>query len=431
MLTPIASRLLLAEAGPDAMQTRAGKILKRSLSGSMLVALSAFQLEFDVGVPQWPALYQPVIIALATGIALVAARVTLGRYGALLVAVNFLVIRGIFAILVGPVLGQVLPHIPLYLGIALSVEVAWYVGERLRLNPVAKALLCGAAIGTVGLATEYGFSKVWSYHPWHTSLFPGIWVAVAMALLAALVGLAMGSVLSYRQSPIRWQWLLVIGLLMAGLLYIPYQRHTIPMTATIHATPAGDPRAATDRDGLPAVLQDYNVSLDVSPADAPLGSDWFNLISWQGGTTHSTALVSDGNGHYHTAAPVPTGGTWKTIVFMAKRDVMMATPISMPADTAFGQAGTRATDVDGKTVTMQPSQKILLAEQQGASQTVKVIGYTFFFLMFGTVIILLGFAYTRVNQRMDMPYGGGPWPEPPESGDKKRKPKMRPARGAG
>jgi hypothetical protein len=431
VLTPIASRLLLAEAGPDAMLTRAGKILKRSLNGSMLVALSAFQLEFDVGVPQWPALYQPVIIALATGIALVAARVTLGRYGALLVAVNFLVIRGIFAILVGPVLGQVLPHIPLYLGIALSIEVAWYVGERFRLNPVAKALLCGAAIGTVGLATEYGFSKVWSYHPWHTSLFPGIWVAVAMALLAALVGLAMGSVLTYRKSPIRWQWLLVIGLLMAGLLYIPYQRHTIPMTATIHATAAGDPRAATDRDGLPAVLQDYNVSLDVSPADAPLGSDWFNLISWQGGTTHSTALVSDGNGHYHTAAPVPTGGTWKTIVFMAKRDVMMATPISMPADTAFGQAGTRVTDVDGKTVTMQPSQKILLAEQQGASQTVKVIGYTFFFLMFGTVITLLGFAYTRVNRRMDMPYGGGPWPEPPESGDKKREPKMRPARGAG
>ncbi|MGB2939376.1 MAG: hypothetical protein WBD38_03635 [Candidatus Dormiibacterota bacterium] len=425
-MTPIASRLMLAEAGPDAMKTRAGKILKRSLNGSMLVALSAFQLEFDVGVPQWPALYQPIIIALATGIALVAARVALGRFGALIVAVNFLVIRGIFALLVGPVLGQVLPHMPLYLGIALSIEVAWYIGERLRLNPVGKALLCGAGIGTVGLATEYGFSKVWSYHPWHTSLFPGIWAAVAMALLAALVGLAMGSVLTYRKSPLRWQWLLVIGLLMAGLLYVPYQRHTIPMTATIHATPAGDPTAAIDRDGLPAVLQDYNVSLDVSPADAPVGSDWFNLISWQGGTTHSTELVSDGNGHYHSAAPVPTGGTWKTIVFMARRDVMMATPISMPADTAFGQAGTKVTDVDGKTVSMQPSQVILLAENQAASQTVKVIGYTFFFLMFGSVIILLGFAYTRVNRRMDMPYGGGPWPEPPDE-VRKPKPALKPA----
>ncbi len=428
-MTPIASRLMLAEAGPDAMRTRAGKILKRSLNGSMLVALTAFQLEFDVGVPQWPALYQPIIIALATGIALVAARVALGRFGALIVAVNFLVIRGLFAVLVGPVLGHVLPHVPLYLGIALSIEVAWYIGERLRLNPIGKALACGAAIGTVGLATEYGFSQVWSYHPWQTSLFPGIWAAVAMALLASLVGLAMGSVLTYRKSPLRWQWLLVIGLLMAGLLYLPYQRHTIPMQATLHATPASDPVAVTDRDGLPAVTQDYNVSLEVSPADAPVGSDWFNLISWQGGKTHSTALVSDGNGRYHSATSVPTGGTWKTIVFMAKRDVMMATPISMPADTAFGQAGTRVTDVDGRTVTMEPSQNVLLAEQPGAAQTVKLIGYGFFFLMFGSVIFLLGFAYTRVNRRMDMPYGGGPWPEPP---DEARKPKraMKPASGA-
>jgi hypothetical protein len=428
-LTPIASRLMLAEAGPDAMQTRLGKILKRSLNGSMLVALSAFQLEFDVGVPQWPALYQPVIIALATGIALVAARVTLGRFGALIVAVNFLVIRGFFAVLVGPVLGHVLPHLALYLGIAVSIELAWFLGERLRLNPIGKALLCGTAIGTVGLASEYAFSQVWSYHPWQPSLFPGIWVAVAMALLASLVGLGMGSVLTYRKSPLRWQWLLVIGLLMAGLLYIPYQRHAIPMDVTVHATPAADPAQSTDRDGLPTVVQDYNVSVDVSPADAPLGSDWFDLISWQGGLTHSTALVADGNGHYHSANPVPTGGTWKTIVYMAKRDVMMATPVSMPADSAYGQAGTRVTDVDGRTVPMQPSQNVLLAEQPGAKQTVKAIGYSFFFAMFGTVIVLLGFAYTRVNKRMDMPYGGGPWPEPP---DEARKPKRRlkPAGGA-
>jgi hypothetical protein len=429
VMTTFASRLLLAEAGPAAMATRFGRILKRSLNGSMLVGLSAFQLEFDIGVPQWQALYQPVLIALATGIVLVAARVVLGRFGALVVAVNFLVIRGFFAVLVGPVLGQAVPRIPLYLGIALTIEVAWYVGGRLRLSPIGKALLSGGAIGAIGLASEFAFSQVWSYHPWHTSMLPGIWVAVAMALAASLVGLAMGSVLSYRRSPIPWQGVLAVGIVMVGLLAVPYPRTTTNMSATIQATPTGEPVAVTDREGLPAVTQDYNVSLNVTPADAVQGSDWFELMSWQGGTTHPTALVPDGNGHYHGAAPVPTGGTWKTIVFMAKHDVMMATPVSMPIDTAFGQTGVKVSEVSGKTVAMQSSEKVLLAEQHDAAPTVKAIAYAFFFVMFGTVIFLLGFSYTRVNRRTDMPYGGGPWPEPPDEHAKPRKPKLKPARG--
>jgi len=40
----------------------------------------------------------------------------------------------------------------------------------------------------------------------------------------------------------------------------------------IQATPTGEPVAVTDRDGLPAVTQDYNVSLDVTPTDAVKGA---------------------------------------------------------------------------------------------------------------------------------------------------------------
>jgi hypothetical protein len=251
-----------------------------------------------------------------------------------------------------------------------------------------------------------------------------------MALAAALVGLAMGSVLTHRRSPIPWQGVLAVGVVMVGLLAIPYPRTTTDLSATIQATPAGEPVAATDRDGLPAVIQDYNVSLDVAPAAAVQGADWFELISWQGGTTHPTALVPDGNGHYHASSPVPTGGTWKTIVYLAKHDVMMATPISMPIDTAFGQTGVRVSEVSGKTVALQSSEKVLVAEQHDAAPTVKAIAYAFFFLMFGTVIFLLGFSYTRVNRRTDMPYGGGPWPEPPNEQQKRRKASLKPARGS-
>ena len=47
--------------------------------GGLLVGLSTFQAEFDFGVPQFRAVLQPAMIALAAGGAVVAARVWIGR----------------------------------------------------------------------------------------------------------------------------------------------------------------------------------------------------------------------------------------------------------------------------------------------------------------------------------------------------------------
>ena len=59
--------------------------LRRALLvGGFLVALSTFQAEFDFGVPQFRAVFQPILIMLAAGIGLVTTRLYLGRGGALL-----------------------------------------------------------------------------------------------------------------------------------------------------------------------------------------------------------------------------------------------------------------------------------------------------------------------------------------------------------
>ena len=92
--------------------------------GGLLIGLSTFQAEFDFGVPQFRVVFQPVLIALAAGVALVAARVWIGRGGALGAALFFLALRGVVALLVGPVLGETTPSLPLYLGEALRVEAA-------------------------------------------------------------------------------------------------------------------------------------------------------------------------------------------------------------------------------------------------------------------------------------------------------------------
>src|SRR5205814_1002146 len=82
------------------------------------------------------------------GIALVAARTYAGRGAALGAAVYFIVIRGIVTLLVGPVLGETTPHMPLYLVEAGLVEAAALVVPPARAYRFGA--LCGLLIGTIG-----------------------------------------------------------------------------------------------------------------------------------------------------------------------------------------------------------------------------------------------------------------------------------------
>ncbi len=100
-----------------------------SLPGAFLLGLSTVQAEFDFGVPQFRMVFHPMLIMLAAGISLVAARVWLGRGSALGAALFFLAMRGVMTLLVGPVLGEPTPHFPLYLVEALLVEL---IGLRVR-----------------------------------------------------------------------------------------------------------------------------------------------------------------------------------------------------------------------------------------------------------------------------------------------------------
>src|SRR4051795_12869368 len=115
-----------------------------SLAGALLIGMSTFQGEFDFGVPQFQLVWQPVLLALAAGIALVAARILLGRGGALAGAVFFIVLRGGLALMVGPIIGETTPHFPLYIVEALCVELValrWDARRPITLGVVAGALI--------------------------------------------------------------------------------------------------------------------------------------------------------------------------------------------------------------------------------------------------------------------------------------------------
>ncbi len=87
---------------------------KAMLAGAFLVGLSTVQAEFDFSVPQFRLLYHPVLLMLAASVALVAARIWIGRGGALLTLGGYLIVRGLLTVLVGGLWGQTTPHFPLY-----------------------------------------------------------------------------------------------------------------------------------------------------------------------------------------------------------------------------------------------------------------------------------------------------------------------------
>ena len=337
-LAAFATWLLYAEAGRDVGTPRLRRDLHRGLAGTLLVSLSVYQLEFDLGVPQWQALFQPLLIALACGIGMVAARVALGPGWALIVGVNFVVARSVIALVVGPGLGHTMPRLPLYLGSALLIEAVFTLGEGRGVRPLRLAVLAGAVLGTAGLATEWGFSHLWGLQPWQTSLFPGIAAATVVAVCAAVLGHAIGRVLSHRRVGIPAPALLASGVVIAGMLLIALPRTAAPATADIRTTQVGPSLPAIDRNGEVSIERNVLVDVRLNPADAADGADIFRVVAWQGGGLHIIPLQRVGPGHWVAGGAVPTGGTWKDLLYLSSRDRIEAAAVAFPLDREYHQA---------------------------------------------------------------------------------------------
>ncbi|MDQ4126224.1 MAG: hypothetical protein M3134_11600 [Actinomycetota bacterium] len=318
--TPLGMWLLLREALPQARNDTVVRALRLFLAGIVVVGLSTFQAEFDFGVPQFQQLYHPVLIAVATGIGLVIARTTIGPGGAIVGALGFLAVRGALVVLLGPVFNETVARPPLYLGIAVVVEVAALLARRL--SPLAAAIVTGVTVGTAGLATEWGWTQLFGRHPWTANLFPGILVATGVAVAAAIVGTAAGRILSCERPGIGRVSLVLAGAALFVGLTLPLPRTAAPYEGTLAMTPAGDGRV------------DLTVTLD--PRDAAEQVDFFEVLSWQGGSLVVTQLEQRGPGVYESAEPVPADHHWKTMVRLADKDLMAAVPVFLPEDPAIG-----------------------------------------------------------------------------------------------
>jgi hypothetical protein len=355
-----------------------GLLVRRSnviAAGSFLVGLSTLQGEFDFGVPQFRAVYQPLLIMLAAGIGLVTARIRAGRWGALGAVAVFLLIRGGLTLIIGPGFGRSVLHFPLYLAEALLVELTARVVDPEQ-RQIAFGILGGVLIGTVGLAAEWGWSQVWMPLPWTSALWPlgavlGFVAAVAGGVLGGLAGRALQPVDAPRQRSPR----LVVPLAWAAALAtvaiaLPMSAHT-----GYHAT-------VTLADASPAPNRTVTATVRLDPPQAADNATWFNLTSWQGGsgTFHGQVtgqwvvpLHEVSPGLWRSTTPVPVFGKWKTLLRLATVGSLQAVPVYLPADPAIPATGVAATRTF--TRSFVADKKVLQREAVGGSIALQRAAY--------------------------------------------------------
>ncbi|MBJ7594791.1 MAG: hypothetical protein JF886_08005 [Candidatus Dormibacteraeota bacterium] len=381
-LTPIAAWLMLAEAGQAAAARRGARVLSEVLAGATLIGLSTFQLEFDLGIPQWQALFHPALIALAMGVGLVAAREALGPGGALRATIGFLVLRGFVTLLVGPVFGLSLERFPLYIAGALVVEAVYRFGPRLA--PALRVAVAGLLLATVGMAAEWGWTHLWSPQPWQARLLASWWVVLGLALVGSFLGSALGRAVAHTRQVMHFAGVGVAFALMVGLLAVPFPRHGLAASVTVTAAAAGERTPTVTREGLATFEQDMTVSVSVSPPTALDGADVMRVFTWQGGSLKVSSLRAVGQGRYVIDGSIPTGGSWKSIVFVEDGDVVAATPVSFPADPTYGLAAIPVPVSAPRTAQLQPASAYLTRESHGGTALPAVLAYSTLAIIFVT-----------------------------------------------
>src|SRR4051794_33310312 len=369
-----------------------------SLVGSLLVGLSTFQAEFDFSVPQFRLVWQPLLLALAAGIGLVAARVRLGRGGAIAAALFFIALRGGLSLLVGPIFGETTPHFPLYIVEAGLVEIVALRWGRNR--PITLGMVSGVLIGTIGFAAEYAWSNIVDTIGWPSSL---IVEGVICALVAGVAGGIIGGWIGRAVTPgvadeSVPRWLVPAG----GIAALAVIAWAIPM-------PNGNPPKAT-LTLTPAkplgTHQQVNVQAKLDPPDAADNARWFVVTAWQGKTRSIVGqMKKNGPRLYRAGKPIPVRGPdWKSTLRLQRGRAVLGLPIYMPADKAIPVK--KIESKSGETIQFKRDKELLQREQKkGVPGFLTLAAYVAVFLIWAAMIAVVGWGLARLAGALGS--GGG------------------------
>jgi hypothetical protein len=331
-MTLIGQAVLLVEGLRARSSSRASaepalivRLRRVGLMGGLLIGLSTFQGEFDFGVPQFRFVLEPVMLAIAASVALVAARLWIGPGGAFGAAAFFIAIRGGLALIVHQGFGQTVPHFPLYLAEAACVELC---GLALARRPLALGAASGIAIGTVGFAAEWGWSQIAMPLPWTADLLPEALIdAVIAGTAGGLVGALIGCALNGRLPQGRAVRAVPIAALVTVMAVF---------ADGLWTTVPHDLRAHVKLDDVrPAPQREVSATIRIDPPDAAANAAWLSVTAWQGGGLVIDELKPIGDGLYRTTEPIPVSGDWKTTLRLQRGREVLGLPLYMPGDAAI------------------------------------------------------------------------------------------------
>lgn len=389
---------------PVEHRERGVRVRNIAIAGAFLIGASTVQAEFDYAVPQFRLLYQPVLLMIAAGMALVPARIRFGRGGALAAVGMFLAIRVTLTVLVTPILGHTTLHFPLYLGAAIAVElVAWRYPTR---RQVQFGALAGLGIGTLGLASEWAWSHIGLPIPWTGALLPeGVIVPLVAAVAAGTVGGLIGRALvprEPRQSVGTWVPA-VAGLAILATLLYPLRITEIPGAAaevTLEDAEAGEERTV-------------HATIHLEPKDLAEGAEFLNVTAWQGSdwgadqTAFLDPLERVEEGVYRTTRPIPVHGGWKALLRLHRDTAIVAVPIFMPEDPAIP-----AEEIPAEasfTRDFEPDRALLMRESKETQTWITAGAHAALIALIIAWIAAVGWGLSRVRRTApDLPEGGGP-----------------------
>jgi hypothetical protein len=374
------------------------RLLMAGFAGAFLIGLSTFQGEFDYAVPQFKLVLHPVLLMVAASVALVTARVYVGKGGALAAALFFILIRGALALLVSPTFGHTTLHFPLYVVEAAVVELV-----ALRVDPrrtLRFGMWAGVAVGTIGLAAEWAWSYVWWTIEWPSNLFPeaaicGFVAAVAGAVLGALVGNGLRPDRDPRL-PTRLAPAAIAGVALIAVL--------------AYAVPVGDGSSVRASVGLTEVKgppnREVNVTARLQPPDAADDARWFVTTAWQGQEGRSVVdpMEEIGPGVWRSTKPLPVYGSWKASLRLHKGNAIQGMPVYFPADPAIPAKAIPAEQRFERTF-VRDKQLLQREQKAGVSPALTTIAYAAVLLVAALLLAALTAGLVRLARSGSEPSG--------------------------
>jgi hypothetical protein len=339
-------------------------------------------------------------------VALVAARLFIGRGGALAATAFFLVIRGGIALIVGPGFGEIVPMFPLYLGSAIAVELL-ALALPLARRPMVFGAVAGVAIGTIGHATEWGWTHLTQTLSWGSDiLVEGTLMAVAGGVAGGLLGALLGVGLRRRLPRPAVARTVLIGSLAVLAACV---------TNGLLATVPPDVEATFGVENVTDEPRTANITVQLQPADALDDPSWVQITSWQGQGLVVDALEQTGEGQYRTTRPIPIHDDWKALLRIHDGRMLSAIPIYLPADEAI--PADEITADDGMTRGAIPEIEVLQRELKSSGGGLWLLANLVVLVCSLALIAAMSWGVARYSRRASArePYPDAPADAPEDS----------------